>query len=77
MQQIAKIWADFETKLMRRYIFKPKIVKTAKNRQFIGPLGKFIHRNEKPYTNDLSLLILRIMSTFEQISIYGVGGDRF
>jgi hypothetical protein len=32
-----------------------------KNRRFIGPLGKFSHRNEKLYTRDLSLLIIFVL----------------
>jgi hypothetical protein len=54
-----------------------KSLKTAKNRQFIGPLGKLGHQNEKTLTANLSWLIPRIMSYFEEISIYGLGGDRF
>jgi hypothetical protein len=49
----------------------------AKNRGFIGPLEKFSHENENRSPTSLSLLIPRIMSTFQQISIYGLGGDRF
>jgi hypothetical protein len=51
--------------------------KTAKNRQFIGPLGKLSHRKEKTLTANLNLLIPRIMSTFRTISIYDLRGDRF
>ena len=47
----------------------------AKNRRFIGPLEKFSHRNGKSYTNDFSLLILRIMSIFQEISIYMVSEE--
>jgi hypothetical protein len=52
-------------------------MKNSQNRRFIGLLEKLSHRNRKSYTNDFSLLILRIISTFEEISIYGLGGDRF
>jgi hypothetical protein len=47
----------------------------AKNRQFIDLLKKFTHGNENRSRTSLSLLIPRIMSTFQEI--YGLGGDRF
>jgi hypothetical protein len=49
----------------------------AKNRRFIGPLKKLSDGNQNRSPTSLSLLIPRIMSTSEQISIYGLGGDRF
>ena len=49
----------------------------AKNRRFIGPLEKFSHGNENRSPTSFSLLISRIISTFQQISIYDLGGDRF
>ena len=52
-------------------------MKNGENRRFIGPLRKFSHRNVNRSPTNLSPLIQRIMSTFEQISIYGLGGDRF
>jgi hypothetical protein len=51
--------------------------KTAKNRRFIGPLEKFSHQNLNRSPTNLSLLIPHIMSTFEQVLIYGLGGYRF
>ena len=51
--------------------------KSTKNRWFIEPLWKFSHRNKKRFLANLSVLIPRIIITFQQISIYGLGGDIF
>jgi hypothetical protein len=49
----------------------------AKNCQLIGPLEKFGHGNKNHSATSIILLIAHIMLTFYEISIYGLGGDRF
>ena len=47
----------------------------AKNRRFIASLEKFCRYENRSIS--LSLLITRIMSTFQQIWVYGLGGHKF